>query len=406
MNEKFEKLGFYPADILLPKGQDMTKWAVVACDQFTSEPEYWEAVERQVGDAPSTLRLILPEANLKAPNVDELIGEINASMEKYLAGGVFETLTDSLLYIERQQSDGTIRHGLIGMVDLDDYDFTPGSGALIRATEATVTERIPPRMQIREGAALELPHVLLLCDDPEDLLIGLLGRQKAAFPKLYGFELMQGGGQVRGWLLEGVVLRRLRERLDAYCAGRKLCYAVGDGNHSLATAKACWEQIKKEHAGEDLSGHPARYASVELENLHGPGQRWEAIHRLVTGCDAEKLFSAAAAALDDGAGAELRCVTGSGERVLHLSGSLPVARLQAFLDAYLSENAGSLDYIHGEDALRALAAREGSLGFLLPAMDKGVLFPAIEAGELLPRKTFSMGSAREKRYYLEARIIQ
>ena len=306
----------------------------------------------------------------------------------------------------RTLSDGSIRRGLVGRVDLESYDYSPHAASPIRATERTVIERIPPRVKIREGASLELPHVLLLCDDAEDLLIGLLGRQKAAFPKLYDFELMQGGGHVCGWLLEGVVLRRLRERLDAYCAGKKLCYAVGDGNHSLATAKACWERIKREHPGEDLADHPARYALVELENLHGPGERVEAIHRLVTGCDAEKLLDAAAKALDDGNGAELRCLAEGQERLLHVSGSLPIARLQAFLDAYLAENAGALDYIHGEDALRALAAKEGSVGFLLPAMDKESLFPAIEAGEVLPRKTFSMGSAREKRYYLEARKIQ
>ena len=171
MNNKFEKLGFYPADILLPKKQDMTKWAVVACDQFTSEPEYWEAVEQQVGDAPSTLRLILPEANLKAPNVDEFIQNINDSMSKYIADGVFETLTDSLIYIEREQSDGKIRHGLIGMVDLDAYDFTPGSGALIRATEGTVLDRIPPRARVRRNAPIELPHVMLLIDDPDKTVI-------------------------------------------------------------------------------------------------------------------------------------------------------------------------------------------------------------------------------------------
>lgn len=396
---------FCPADILLPAEKDLEKWAVIACDQFSSEPEYWAETARIVGDAPSALRLILPESELQSDN-RERAEEIHRRMEEYLEKGLFRGYKNAYLYTERRLPDGSVRQGVIGMLDLEAYDYAPDTKAPVRATEQTVTERIPPRMQIREGAALELPHVLLLCDDPEDLLIGLLGRQKAAFPKLYDFELMQGGGQVCGWLLEGVVLRRLRERLDAYCAGRKLCYAVGDGNHSLATAKACWEQIKKEHAGEDLSDHPARYALVELENLHGPGERVEAIHRLVTGCDAEKLFSAAAAALESGEGATLRCLIGGQERLLHVSGNLPIARLQAFLDAWLSENAGTLDYIHGEDALRALAAREGSVGFLLPAMDKDSLFPAIEAGGVLPRKTFSMGSAREKRYYLEARKIQ
>ena len=185
MNKKFEKLGFYPADILLPKDQDMRKWAVVACDQFTSEPEYWQAVEQTVGDAPSTLRLILPEANLKAPNVDEYIADINASMDKYLADGVFQVLPESLVYIERQQSDGRIRHGLIGMVDLDAYDFHPGSGALIRATEGTVLDRIPPRARVRRNAPIELPHVMLLIDDPEKTVIEPLTAASGEMDKLY-----------------------------------------------------------------------------------------------------------------------------------------------------------------------------------------------------------------------------
>ena len=201
MNKKFEKLGFYPADILLPKDQDMRKWAVVACDQFTSEPEYWQAVEQTVGDAPSTLRLILPEANLKAPNVDEYIADINASMDKYLADGVFQVLPESLVYIERQQSDGRIRHGLIGMVDLDAYDFTPGSGALIRATEGTVLDRIPPRARVRRNAPIELPHVMLLIDDPEKTVIEPLTAASGEMDKLYDFDLMQNGGHIRGYKL-------------------------------------------------------------------------------------------------------------------------------------------------------------------------------------------------------------
>ena len=202
MNEKFSKLGFYPADILLPnKDVDMEKWAVVACDQFTSEPEYWERVEKTVGDAPSTLRLILPEANLKAPNVDEFIADINASMDKYLKENIFETLKDSLIYIERGQSDGKIRHGLIGMVDLDQYDFTPGSGALIRATEGTVLDRIPPRARVRRNAPIELPHVMLLIDDPKGSVIEPLTAESARMEKLYDFDLQQGGGHLTGWQL-------------------------------------------------------------------------------------------------------------------------------------------------------------------------------------------------------------
>ncbi len=214
MNEKFSKLGFYPSDILLPKKDvDMSKWAVVACDQFTSEPEYWERVEKTVGDAPSTLRLILPEANLKAPNVDEFIADINASMSKYLEEGIFETLKDSLIYIERGQSDGKIRHGLIGMVDLDQYDFTPGSGALIRATEGTVLDRIPPRARVRRNAPIELPHVMLLIDDPDKTVIEPLTAAADKMESVYDFDLMENGGHIKLQALR-CADRRSRRRAD------------------------------------------------------------------------------------------------------------------------------------------------------------------------------------------------
>ena len=396
---------FQPADILLPREEALEKWAVIACDQFSSEPAYWAETERIVGDAPSALRLVLPEARL---NGDERGEEIHETMKKYLQEGLFRQYKNAFVYVERSLADGSIRSGVVGMLDLEAYDYAPDARTPVRATEETVADRIPPRMCIRQGAALELPHVLLLCDDPEDLVIGLLARQKAAFPKLYDFELMQGGGHIAGWLLEGVVARKLRERLDAYAAGRALVFAVGDGNHSLATAKACWEQYKREHPGEEFSTHPARYALVELENLRSPAQKWEAIHRLVTGCDASALIRQAKRALESPEGAPVVCLAGGQESVLRLGGGdglLPIAGLQRFLDDYLAHHPGSIDYIHGEDALRALAAGEDAVGFLLPAMEKETLFPGIAAGGVLPRKTFSMGSAREKRYYLEARRI-
>ena len=399
---------FKAADILLPREELLEKWAVIACDQFSSEPAYWDETARIVGGAPSALRLILPEAALESAGA-ERIGAIHRRMEEYLRDGVFREYKNAFVYVERTLRDGSVRQGVIGMLDLEAYDYRADAKTPVRATEETVTERIPPRMQIRAGAALELPHVLLLCDDAEDLLIGLLSRQKAAFPKLYDFELMQGGGHVAGWLVEGVVARKLRERLEVYAAGRELQFAVGDGNHSLATAKACWEALKSERPGEDLSDHPARFALVELENLRSPAQRWEAIHRLVTGCGAKALIEAVRRELDDGEGAPVVCLCGNTElmiRVRGLDGRPPVARLQALLDAWLRRHPGSIDYIHGEEALRSLAAREDAAGFLLPAPDKGALFPGLAAGGVLPRKTFSMGSAREKRYYLEARKIR
>ena len=259
MNEKFSKLGFYPSDILLPKKDvDMSKWAVVACDQFTSEPEYWERVEKTVGDAPSTLRLILPEANLKAPNVDEFIADINASMDKYLKENIFETLKDSLIYIERGQSDGKIRHGLIGMVDLDQYDFTPGSGALIRATEGTVLDRIPPRARVRRNAPIELPHVMLLIDDPDKTVIEPLTAAADGMEKVYDFDLMENGGHIKGFKLSASQIDAVADALMGLTTDEAmkskygvsgvapLLFAVGDGNHSLATAKECYRQSKTE----------------------------------------------------------------------------------------------------------------------------------------------------------------
>ena len=297
MNKKFEKLGFYPADILLPKDQDMRKWAVVACDQFTSEPEYWQAVEQTVGDAPSTLRLILPEANLKAPNVDEYIADINASMDKYLAGGVFQVLPESLVYIERQQSDGRIRHGLIGMVDLDAYDFTPGSGALIRATEGTVLDRIPPRARVRRNAPIELPHVMLLSDDPEKTVIEPLTAASDEMDKLYDFDLMQNGGHIRGYkltdrqvnavadALEGLTTDEAMQKKYGVSGVAPLLFAVGDGNHSLATAKACYEEQKKGKTPQEYLALPSRFALVEVVNNHDDALQFEPIHRVLFGVD-------------------------------------------------------------------------------------------------------------------------
>ena len=422
MNEKFSKLGFYPSDILLPKKDvDMSKWAVVACDQFTSEPEYWERVEKTVGDAPSTLRLILPEANLKAPNVDEFIADINASMSKYLEEGIFETLKDSLIYIERGQSDGKIRHGLIGMVDLDQYDFTPGSGALIRATEGTVLDRIPPRARVRRNAPIELPHVMLLIDDPEKTVIEPLTAAADKMESVYDFDLMENGGHIKGYKLSAAQIDAVADALTGLTTDEAmkskygvsgvapLLFAVGDGNHYLATAKSCYEELKRNHPGEDLSNHPARYALVELENIHDSAQVFEPIHRVVTGCDPKALRKALESQACAEGGFPVTWYAGeeSGTVLLDRSLSeLAVGVLQGFLDSYLADHPGEVDYIHDDDALIALAKQPNAIGFLLPAMEKSQLFRGVIADGILPRKTFSMGHSREKRYYLEGRKIK
>ena len=305
MNAKFEKVGMKPAEILLPKaGTDMTKWAVVACDQFTSQPEYWEEVDRIAGDAPSTLRLILPESMLNDANVDQHIADINRSMEDYLARDIFQAHPDAVIYIERTQSDGAVRPGLVAAVDLEKYDYTPGSGSLIRATEGTVLERIPPRVRVRKDAPIELPHVMLLIDDPKKTCIEPIRAAASSMEKVYDFELMMKGGHLRGWKLSQDQMEALAGALANLASDDAmrekygvsgvppLVFAVGDGNHSLATAKTCYENLKKVTPQDQWDSLPARYALVEIENLHDESLRFEAIHRVVFGVDPEKLLAA------------------------------------------------------------------------------------------------------------------
>ena len=426
MNPKFEKLGFYPAGVLLPKDADMTKWAVVACDQFTSQPSYWQAVEDTVGDAPSTLRLILPEARLNDPDVDGHIAAINDSMQRYLDQGVFRELPESLIYVERTQSDGRIRGGLIGMVDLEQYDFTPGSGALIRATEGTVLSRIPPRVRVRQDAPVELPHVMLLIDDPDRTVIEPLAAASGEMEKLYDFDLQQGGGHLAGWRLTEAQTDAAAEALAGLCTeaemerkyGMKgaapLLFAVGDGNHSLATAKQCYENLKKVTPEAEWAALPARYALVEVVNNHDSALTFEPIHRVVFGVEPEKLLEAFKACYPgahegEGAGPTVAYtyagrtgfVTVPQPRV-----QLEVGTLQAFLDDYVKANGGEVDYIHGDAVTDELGAKPGNIGFKLPAMGKEQLFKTVMADGVLPRKTFSMGHAQDKRYYVEARKIK
>lgn len=426
MNTKFKSLGFYPADILLPRDADMSKWAVVACDQFTSQPEYWQAVEETVGDAPSALRLILPEARLNEPDVEDSIRKINSSMKEYLESGVFRTLEQSLIYIERTQSDGTVRHGLIGMVDLEQYDFTPGSGALIRATEGTVLERIPPRVRVRKDAPIELPHVMLLIDDPEKQVIEPLTKAVSAMEPVYSFDLQQGGGNLKGWKLTETQMDAVAEAMNVLCTAGEmekkygmrdvapLLFAVGDGNHSLATAKQCYEDLKQVTPEEAWATLPARYALVEVVNNHDDALQFEPIHRVVFGVEPEAILDALKAFYPG-------AYEGAGEghviSYVHAGGSgtitiptpkvqLAVGSLQAFLDVYLKEHAGEVDYIHGDDVTDELGSKHGNLGFKVPGMKKEQLFKTVMADGVLPRKTFSMGHAQDKRYYVEARKIR
>lgn len=409
---------FKSADILLPNNVDLTKWAVIACDQFTSDPEYWKRVRRTAGDAPSTIHMILPEAELGSVDEEKLVNAINTSMEQYLLNGVFNTYHNSYIYIERTLADGSVRPGLLGMVDLESYDYHPGSESPVRATEKTVLERIPPRQRVRKDAAIELPHVLMLCDDDQKLLIEPLAENTDSLPLLYDFELMERGGRIRGWLVQGEVAQDFDERFQKFSStiaekyadldGAPVLLAVGDGNHSLATAKSCYEALKAANPGVDLSNHPARYSLVELQNIHDPSLEFAPIHRIITKTNALKLLSDLEAICNN-EGYRVDWVMGDQRGSIYLDysrGELAVAVLQEFLDQWLRDNQGEIDYIHGDEEVSALAQQSDSVGFLLPPMEKHQLFRGVISSGVLPRKTFSMGHAREKRYYLEGRKIK
>ncbi len=410
---------FLPADILLPQVDQMEKWAVIACDQFSSNPAYWDRVRSNAGDAPSTINLILPEAELGTPQEEAHTSLINQTMTKYQKEGVFKTYARSFVYVERTLGNGAIRKGLVGMVDLDAYDYSVGSVSAIRATEKTVVERIPPRMRVRRNAPVELPHILMLCDDHDKQLIEPIAAQKAALPLLYDFDLMEEGGHITGWLVQGDAVDSFEARLTAYSAsigakytglpGVPMVFAVGDGNHSLATAKACYEELKAANPDKDLSCHPARFALVELENIHDEAQNFEPIHRVLMQTDPVKLLADLKETQCADGGFPVQWYMGKESGTIYLDRSkseLAVGALQAFLDDWMKENAAEIDYIHGDDDLRQLAAQDNAIGFLLPAMEKSQLFRGVIADGILPRKTFSMGHAREKRYYLEGRSIK
>ncbi len=433
-------IGVQSPQIYLPrKGIDLKKWAVVACDQYTAQPEYWEKVAEFVGDAPSTLHLIFPEAYLNAPDALQRIETIQSTMHKYLAEGILEP-HEGMIYVERQV-DGKTRHGLVLCLDLERYDYHRGTTSLIRPTEGTIIERIAPRVKIRQNAVLELPHILVLIDDPQQTVIEPITEQKSKLHKLYETELMFGGGFLEGYALDAALENHVLNALMALVqpsvfAPRYhveedtpvLLFAVGDGNHSLATAKSVWEQLKPTVD----ENHPARYALVEIENVHDQGIVFEPIHRLLFGVKKDLRI-----ALKEAFGEHLRLepvqsreqmirrvqakqmssqsfgLIFGGEpigfavaEITKPTSNLAIGTLQTFLDQFLKQNgADEIDYIHGEDALMQLSTPADRVGFYLPAMSKHALFETVIRDGVLPRKTFSMGEAHEKRYYLEARRI-
>lgn len=414
---------FTSADILLPRDAEYEKWAVIACDQFTSEPEYWQETEKLTEGAVTALDLILPEIYLGEADVDKRIDKIAANMYGYLDSDVFEEHKNALIYVERIQTDGVLRAGVVGAVDLEEYDYSKGSASQIRATEATVTERIPPRIKVREKAPIELPHIMILIDDEKKALIEPLAEHKDDMKKLYDFELMQGGGRLAGWLLTDALRDELLEKLAKFSEKEAfekrygladtapLTFAMGDGNHSLATAKAYYEKLKAANTDKDMSSHPARYALAEIVNLHSPALDFEAIHRIVGTADIDQMMAKMTDELglsEEPAEQSFVTVRGVEKKKLYVhkpTSKLTVGSLQNFLDKYLAENGGDIDYIHGTEVVEKLAADGKKIGFVLPDMGKEQLFPTVIADGALPRKTFSMGHARDKRYYVEARKI-
>ena len=414
---------FTSADILLPRDAEYEKWAVIACDQFTSEPEYWQETEKMTEGAVTALDLILPEIYLGEADVDKRIDKIAANMYGYLDSDVFEEHKNALIYVERIQTDGVLRAGVVGAVDLEEYDYSKGSASQIRATEATVTERIPPRIKVREKAPIELPHIMILIDDEKKALIEPLAEHKADMKKLYDIELMQGGGRLAGWLLTDALRDELLEKLAKFSEKEAfekrygladtapLTFAMGDGNHSLATAKAYYEKLKAANPDKDMSSHPARYALAEIVNLHSSALDFEAIHRIVGTADIDQMMAKMTEELglsEEPAEQSFVTVRGGEKKKLYVhkpTSKLTVGSLQNFLDKYLAENGGDIDYIHGTEVVEKLAADGKKIGFVLPDMGKEQLFPTVIADDALPRKTFSMGHARDKRYYVEARKI-
>jgi hypothetical protein len=441
---RYESIGLLVGEILIPApGVDLEKWAVVACDQYTSEPEYWQSLDAGIGDAPSTLRLIFPEVYLADADGDARIAAIRETMESYAAGGILVS-HDGLILIDREEG-GHTRQGLMVSLDLDAYDYSEGSKSLIRATEGTIVDRLPPRIRIRDGAPMELPHIMVLLDDPNDTV---MSAAKAGATELYDTPLMAGGGRLRGHAVSSDATehvasalaqladpKQFSERYSVDADEPVLLYAMGDGNHSLATAKAIWERIKTESKDEDLSNHPARFALVELVNLHDEALEFEPIHRVLFeapgtdrlaraveatfGTDARMWgvdsYEAMTAQVDeaerDGSGRQLvGVVSPDGLSILEFrtpTANLAVGSLQNFLDDKMDEGwAGEIDYVHGSDTLESLGTRAGNLGFYLPVMGKRDLFPTVIADGALPRKTFSMGEAHQKRFYFEARTIR
>lgn len=420
---------FKRADILLPtfskNSEMMKKWSVVACDQYTSEPEYWAKVADFVGDSASTFLLTIPEIYLNDSDIDDRIKNTNLSMKKYMDENVFTEHKNTFFYVERTLANGVKRLGIVGMVDLEDYDYSKDSQTKIRATEGTVVSRIPPRLKVRQDAIIELPHIMMLIDDSDCDIIEPNSKIKDTFEKVYDFDMMQNSGHITGYKMTEDACEKLEKKLaeldnldnfnKKYGVNKNspLIFAMGDGNHSLATAKAYYENLKKE-MGNDAKSSPARYALCELVNLHDKSLEFEAIHRVVFGADGngflkafEKEFDIS---YDENAVGQSFLFVFNGETkkvtITNPKEYLTVATVQKFMDEYIPTVGGEIDYIHGEDVVHKLCKDKSNFGIILDAMDKSDLYKSVILDGALPRKTFSMGEACDKRFYVEARKIR
>ena len=445
--KKIEEFGLRIPEILLPADVDLSKWSVIACDQYTQDLDYWKRAEAAAGDSPSTLNLILPEVYLNSPDKAERIQKIRNTMKSYLEGNVFAKPFNGFIYIERTTAFGRMRKGLVAQIDLETYEWKPFSKANIRATEATIVERIPPRKEIRNGAPLELPHIMLLVNDKDDILVGGAGVAAKKNAPLYDGNLMCNGGSITGWGLSSEseidgVTKAVEQIADKNRAsdGSTFLFAVGDGNHSLATAKAVWDEYKEKliagGAGDaELAACPVRYALVEIVNIYDKGLTFEPIHRVIFNADVEALIQYLAQKLEgtvsevhNAADLEIAVKAswanfgfayrdggnGAQKYVLLKTGikELAVARLQPEIDSFLKSDAAStgnaapeIDYIHGSEETLKLGERENAVGILLPPIAKDSFFETINGRGPLPRKSFSMGEADEKRFYLECRKL-
>lgn len=386
--EKFEKIGMKIPNILLPKsGTDYSKYAVLACDQYAAQPEYWEKVRTYVGESASTLHMTLPEAWLLAGDKD--YAKRAAAMEKYLSDGTIEEIGEGFIFTERETPDGT-RYGLVAAFDLEQYDYNPGSDKLIKVTERTDITRVAPRVEIRKKAALELPHVLMLIVDKQDKFMSMLRKECRNLPKVYDFDLMENGGHITGTKIENEALfEKIADTLyDLFIEnGGTFSFAMGDGNHSFATAKCYWEELKKDFSPEEQKNHPARFCLAEIINLYDPAMPYECMNRLITGVtDPEKALS------------EMR---------LDISNLPSLQELQPILDLWLEQHPeAKIEYVHDADTCEILGKEPGSLAFCYREFDRDSVYEMIKNNSVFVRKSFAMGHSYEKRYYLEGRKIR